>query len=181
MGNLSIIDKNENIIGSDSRVNIHKRGLLHREVHVWIFNDRGEIIFQKRSKNAETFPNLLDASVGGHVEIGDNYLTAAIKELEEETGIKAKDNELIFITKMRRRGVDKITGKINNTIKNIYAYRFNGEAKELKLEDNWAISLEFWPIDKILNLNIKEKKAFITSIIDDEYQNIFRKIKELHL
>lgn len=180
MRELNIVDENDNIIGKDTRENIHKNGLLHREIHVWIFNSKGEILFQRRSKKVETFPNLLDASVGGHVEIGDDYLEAAVKELEEETGIRAEAKDLIYITKMRMNGYDKITGKKNNTFKKVYTYKFNGNPKDgLKLEKGWATSLEFWSIDKIFNLSNKEKKEFIYSIISEEYLDIFKKIKAL--
>lgn len=180
MGELNIVDENDNIIGKDTRENIHKNGLLHREVHVWVFNNKGELLFQRRSRNVETFPNLLDASVGGHVEIGDDYLTTAVKELEEETGIKAEAKDLIYITKIRVNGYDEVTGKKNNTFKKVYVYEFNGNPKDdLKLEEGWATSLEFWPIDKILNLSADERKEFIYSIISEEYLNIFKKIKVL--
>lgn len=179
MQELNIIDENENIIGKDTRENIHKNGLLHREIHVWIYNKNGEILFQRRAKNKDTYPDFLDASVGGHVEIGDDYLATAIKELEEETGIKAEEKDLIYITKMRRKGHDSATGMTNNIIRKIYIYEFTGNVKDLKLEDGMATSLEFWKIDKILNLTEEEKKEFIPFVADKEYRNIFLKINSL--
>jgi len=176
---LEIIDENDNIIGKDTRENVHKNGLLHREIHVWIYNKNGEIIFQRRSKDKDTFPGLLDASVGGHVDIGDDYLAAAVRELEEETGIKTDSKDLVYITKMRKNVLDEKTGMKNNTIKRVYAYEYNGDAKDLKLEEGKATSLEFWSIEKIMNLNEDEKKEFISSIIDDEYKNIFNEIKQI--
>ena len=179
MQELNIVDENDNILGKDTRENIHKNGLLHREIHVWIYNDKEEMLFQRRAKNKDTYPDLLDASVGGHVEIGDDYITTAIKELEEETGIKAEAKDLIYITKMRKNGYDKVTGMTNNTIKRVYAYEFNGSADSLKLEDGMATSLEFWEIDKIFKLTEKEREEFIPSVIEDEYKAVFNKIKDL--
>jgi isopentenyl-diphosphate delta-isomerase type 1 len=179
MQELNIIDENDHIVGKDTRENIHKNGLLHREIHVWVYNQNGEILFQRRSKTKDTFPNLLDASVGGHVEIGDDYLTSAIKELEEETGIKAKTKDLIHIAKMRKTSNDEVTGTINNVIRKIYAYEFCGDARNLKLEKGKATSLEFWKIDRILHMDDKEKKEFIASVVDEEYMAIFKKIKSL--
>ncbi|EKD96007.1 MAG: Dimethyladenosine transferase, partial [uncultured bacterium] len=88
MNILDIVDENENIIGEDSRENIHKKGLLHREIHVWFYTPKDEIIFQLRGKDKVTRPDLLDATVGGHVELGDSYEDTAIKEVYEETGVK---------------------------------------------------------------------------------------------
>jgi len=179
MQELNIVDENDKVIGKDTRKNIHKNGLLHREIHVWIYNKNGEILFQRRAKTKDTYPNLLDASVGGHVEIGDDYLTTAVKELEEETGIKADPKNLIYITKMRRSSVDEKTGMKNNTIKRVYAYEYDGDVKDLKIEEGMATSLEFWKIDRIFHLTDEERKEFISSIVDEEYRNIFNRIKDL--
>ena len=65
---LNIVDENDQIIGEDTRENIHRKGLLHREIHVWFYTPKSEIVFQHRAKNKDTFPDLLDATVGGHVE-----------------------------------------------------------------------------------------------------------------
>lgn len=87
---LNVVDKNGAIIGEESRDVIHRNGLLHREVHVWLYTPDKELIFQHRAKDKETFPDLLDATAGGYVEIGDDWVTAALKELQEETGVQGR-------------------------------------------------------------------------------------------
>jgi len=62
---LNIVDEEGNIVGEETRENIHKNGLLHREIHVWLYTPNREIIFQHRAKDKDTYPDLLDASVGG--------------------------------------------------------------------------------------------------------------------
>lgn len=179
-GELNIVDENDKTIGEDTRENIHKKGLLHREIHVWIYNQEGEVLFQKRSLNKDTFPGLLDASVGGHVEQGESYQDAAIKETKEETGIKIDNGKLIFIKKIRKNNrLDKKTGSINNVFWGIYVYQYNGNVKNLILEKGKAISLEFWPIDKILKLSKNDKDLFLPILDDKEYLEVFKKIKEL--
>lgn len=111
---LNIVDEEDKVIGQAPREEIHKNGLLHREIHVYFITPNQELIFQHRAKDKETFPDLLDATVGGHVEIGHSYEETAIKEAEEETGVKINLSDLIPINKIRKSGVDKITGKINN-------------------------------------------------------------------
>ena len=76
---LNIIDENGNITGEETRENIHKQGLLHREIHVWFYTPKGEILFQHRAKDKDTYPDLLDATVGGHVEIGAGLLKARLR------------------------------------------------------------------------------------------------------
>ncbi len=87
---------------------------------------------------------------------------------------------MIYLGDFRGKGyADKVTGRINNTLKKIYAYRFDGEAKSFKLEKDKATSLEFWSIKKIFNLNEKEKREFIPGLLSEEYFSFFKKIEEL--
>lgn len=177
---LNIVDENDNIIGEESREKIHKDGLLHREVHVWIHNGQGELLFQKRSKTKDTCPGTLDASVGGHVEIGDSYEKTALKELEEETGLVAQASDLVYMGKLRRNKFsDPKTGKVNNSYRAVYAFRYGGKAEDLRVEDGAADGFEFWPIDTILNLPQSEQAKFGPSILSEEYREIFRRIKSL--
>src|SRR3989344_4969317 len=105
---LNFVDENNNIIGEETRENIHTQGLLHREVHVWLYTPKGEIIFQHRAKNKDTYPDLLDATVGGHVEIGSDYENAALQELKEETGIQTEKDKLLFIEMVRNKSHDDV-------------------------------------------------------------------------
>lgn len=173
---LDIVDENDNIIGQDTRENIHNNGLLHREIHVIIYNNQKKILFQKRSKTKETYPGLLDISIGGHVDLGEDYEETAINELEEESGISADKNDLVFIKKTRSKSFDKKTNKINNTHRVIYSYKYEGDVKDLKIEQGEADSLEFWSLDEILNLKEEDKEKFINKIISDQYLEIYKQV-----
>lgn len=85
---LNIVDEDDNIIGQETRSEVHRLGLLHHEVHVYFITSNKEIIFQHRAKDKDFYPDLLDATVGGHVDLGDDYKETAIREVEEETGLK---------------------------------------------------------------------------------------------
>lgn len=175
---LNIVDENENIIGEETRENIHNQGLLHREIHIWFYTPKGEIIFQHREKNKDTFPDLLDATVGGHVEIGSDYENTALQELEEETGVKAEKHNLNFIQVVQNKAFDSATNKINNVVRAIFAYRYEGKVEDLRVEKGKAIGFESWPFEKILNISDEDKKLFIPTIFEEQNLEIFRKIKE---
>jgi len=68
---LEIVNENDEVIGLENRTKIHTEGLLHREIHVWFITPNGEIVFQHRAKDKDTYPDKLDATVGGHVEPND--------------------------------------------------------------------------------------------------------------
>jgi len=176
---LNIVDENGNIIGEETRENIHKQGLLHREIHVWFYTPKGGIIFQHREKNKDTYPDLLDATVGGHVEIGADYENAALQELKEETGISAVKNNLTFIQMVKSKTYDKVTETTNNVIRAIYAYLYDDKVEDLRVEKGKAIGFETWPLEKIFNISAKNRKRFIPLILEDKMLDIFRKIQKL--
>ena len=170
---LDIVDENDNIIGQETRKKIHQDGLLHREIHVYFITPNKEIVFQRRAKDKDTYPNLLDATVGGHVDLGDNYQDAAIREIKEETGLKVKINSLIFLNKVREKlSFDKVTGKTNNAWRENYIYNFNGQLSDLKIEEGLATGFESWSVEKLKNITETEKQKFIPYVIDFVLNNL---------
>lgn len=176
---LEIVDEQDRVVGQESRERIHRDGLLHREVHVWIFNSRGDILFQRRSPTKDTFPNLLDASVGGHVDQGTDYETTASKELSEETGLSVRKEDLVFLGTIRRKSFDSVTGRVNNAIKKEFALRYDGDPSLLVVEEGKATSLEFWPYKKVVNATEEDKKQFLPLIFEPEVQAMFKEIQKL--
>lgn len=162
---LNIVNESDEIIGQREREEIHRLGLLHREIHVYFFTPDKKFIFQHRSPNKDSYPDLLDATVGGHVEIGDSYIQTAIKETEEETGLKLKAEDFIFVNKSRRHSEDPATGKINSVFGESYAYLFKGDINKLKIEAGKAVGFEAWSLDKLMDLNEQEKQRFIPYIL----------------
>jgi len=65
---------------------IHKNGLWHRDVHVWVTNGT-QLLEQQRTWDKKIMPGAWDISVGGHVGTGESYLKAAIRETSEELGM----------------------------------------------------------------------------------------------
>ena len=44
-----LVDQNNNEIGTEDKLDAHKKGLLHRAFSIFIFNDNNQILLQKRS------------------------------------------------------------------------------------------------------------------------------------
>jgi len=83
-----VVDENDALTGQATRGEVHEKNLLHRAVHVLVFNKRGDVLLQKRSLLKDNHPGVWDSSVSGHLDSGENYETAAIRELDEEMGIR---------------------------------------------------------------------------------------------
>lgn len=94
---LEIVDYRGNVIGRAPRSVIHGNpSLIHRVVHVLVFNRNGEILLQKRSRNKDVAPGKWDTSVGGHVGIGEDLVTSSIREMAEELGIQGPRPEFLY-------------------------------------------------------------------------------------
>lgn len=63
--------------------------MLHRAVAVLVIRSTGEFVLQQRSRHDLWQPGLWTLSCTGHVKKGETYDAAAVRELEEEVGVKA--------------------------------------------------------------------------------------------
>mmetsp|Transcript_3248 Transcript_3248/g.4585 ORF Transcript_3248/g.4585 Transcript_3248/m.4585 type:complete len:296 (+) Transcript_3248:191-1078(+) len=79
------------------RGEVHRDGDWHRSVHIWISDDKGNLMLQRRSEFKDTFPNCWDVSAGGHVTGSDGILETAIREVEEEIGLEIPHEALVHL------------------------------------------------------------------------------------
>lgn len=89
---------------------LHQEGLFHPTVHIWFYTPTPNILLQKRAANKQTFPNLWDVSVAGHVASGETVLEGATREIEEEIGLSVKPEDLDLISV--RKNVNKFSNGI---------------------------------------------------------------------
>ena len=98
-----VVDSNDNVIASLPRSEVHARRLMHRASHVLIFADFPEgrkILLQKRSASKDLYPNRYTTSCSGHVDSGETYDIAAVRELSEETGLHVSIDALKYLFKI---------------------------------------------------------------------------------
>jgi isopentenyl-diphosphate delta-isomerase type 1 len=113
-----LVDGEDRVIGQVRRAEAHHDpSLLHRSVQVLILADDGRVLLQRRSQRKDLFPGYFCASASGHVTSGDDYLTSAQRELQEELGIRVP---LRFIEKVLVRS------EYETEMTAIFAGRSNG-------------------------------------------------------
>jgi len=83
-----IVNERDEVIGRETRSQVHRLGLRHRAVHVLAFNSRGKVFLQKRSMQKDRQPGLWDSSASGHLESGERYDDCALREAREEIGLE---------------------------------------------------------------------------------------------
>jgi len=101
---IHVSDNDEIVIGSVARRSVHGNpGIIHRAVHIVVLNHAGLMLLQKRSSSKDIMPDRWDTSVGGHVGFGQSYQEAALREAEEELGVRLNlpDLEYLYFLKIR--------------------------------------------------------------------------------
>ena len=82
-----VVNQRDEVVDHRPRADVHRLGLLHRAVHVLVYNQRGELFLQKRSMLKDCFPGTWDSSASGHLDQGEAYDACAVRELREEIGL----------------------------------------------------------------------------------------------
>ena len=97
-----VVDIFDRVVGLAPRHYIHANKLFHRAIHVFVFNSKGELFLQKRSMSKDSAPGKWVSSCSGHVDTGEYYFDAAVRELGEEIGLyHTKDLNLAMIEQAR--------------------------------------------------------------------------------
>ncbi len=84
-----VVDAADQVMGQQTRSEVHRQKLLHRAVHVFLFRSDGCLLIHKRSPSKEEFPSVWTSSASGHVSAGETYDQCVPRELHEELGIQA--------------------------------------------------------------------------------------------
>jgi len=82
MERLDIYDEYMNKIGSENRDTVHQRGLWHKTVHCWMYDNAGNIYFQIRADSGKLY-----TTASGHVLADETVRDAFHREIAEEIGV----------------------------------------------------------------------------------------------
>jgi isopentenyl-diphosphate delta-isomerase type 1 len=103
---LPVVDDQDRPLGVRPRWLVHRDGLRHRAVHVLLFDPAGRLYLQRRSQAKDTHPGKWTSSASGHVDPGEDYDAAAIRELDEELGLTAPLTPLGLIPAQLATGME---------------------------------------------------------------------------
>ena len=79
---IDIVNKNDIVIGQDTKENKFQKELISRNVAIFIKDSQNQYIIAKRGPNKRSFPNRLDLAACGNVDAGETYEEAAVRELK---------------------------------------------------------------------------------------------------
>lgn len=136
----AVVDAADNVIGDALRSEVHANNLLHRAVHILLFNDAGELFLQKRSRLKDRHPGVWDSSAAGHVDAGEEYDLAARRELQEELGASVALKRVAKLPASERTGQEFIwlyRGRANGPFQLARSEIECGEFFELSVVSRW--------------------------------------------
>lgn len=85
---VAIVDDQNAVVGAAPRREMRRKRLPHRSTYILVFNSRGELCVQRRTKTKDVYPGYFDPAAGGVVLSGESYEEGAKRELAEELGIR---------------------------------------------------------------------------------------------
>lgn len=101
---LDVVNDNDEVIGIIARSDMMQLketpGRYLRAVDIFIQRSNSDIYLPRRSKEKKLFPGGYDFSAAGHVNSGESYEQACVREVLEEAGIETTPDDYIFIAKL---------------------------------------------------------------------------------
>lgn len=126
--------------GQEKRGVVHRDGILHQSVSVWITNGKGDLLLQRRHSNKSICPECWDVSCAEHLKPNESFAAAAVRGMGEELGIVASDGGPAPVTLELVRDRHQKTfkypsqGIVDNELNMVYLCSWEGPLKIDKVE-----------------------------------------------
>ena len=149
---LILVDENDNQIGTMGKMEVHRKGLLHRAFSVFIINEKNELLLQQRAFSKYHSPGLWTNTCCSHQNEGETSIQAAKRRLNQEMGINTSLEFLFsFIYKAEFEN-----GLIEHEFDHVIIGRSN---QDPKVDKNEAESWKWVSVDLILkDIEINQDK-----------------------
>ena len=169
---IDIFDENNNPTGEiKEKVQAHEDGNFHRTAHIWIMNNKKELLLQKRSATKKSHPNCWDISGAGHIKAGETVLEGAIRELNEELGIKINGGDLKFIATVKSTKNPK-----NMEFAYVYLLRCNEKVENYIFEDDEVSEVKYVYFEEFEKMIANKVEGIL--IHEEEYDKLFEFIRK---
>jgi isopentenyl-diphosphate delta-isomerase type 1 len=149
-----VVDENDYVMDYLPRKKTHDKKLLHRTISILVFNEKNQVMLQKRSMKKDSNPGKWSNAAGGHVGHEETYDEAAEREIMEELRLKTKP---AFIKKMI------IKDPAHTTMTQLYTVQSNGpfefnpeETDEIKFFSKDELPAIFDKLSESSKITLKE-------------------------
>lgn len=99
---LDLVDQNDCVVQTMPRSEVYQKNLCSQMRSVWLMikNQQGQLWIPRRSWTVDRLPGHLDGSVSGHVQAGETYEQALIRETLEEAGVDLQQATYRYLGKL---------------------------------------------------------------------------------
>src|SRR5690606_5390956 len=120
-----LVSRNDEVLGVMEKMQAHQNGILHRAFSVFLFNENGEMLLQKRADGKYHSPNQWTNAVCSHPRIDESYLEGANRRMSEELGIDAELREKFHFIYKADVGQDLWEHELDH----VFTGSFSGDVK----------------------------------------------------
>ncbi len=152
------------------RAEIHRLGKLHRAIHLYLFNARGELLLQRRSLTVDHAPGVFSISVVGHLDAGEFSASAVRREVEEELGLRAAALQIDFLFAYYQEAVLNET-YIDRQFNDVYVTRLDLEPERIQFDTQAATEIQFVPFDTFRAL-VADPASSVAPVYANELRDI---------
>ena len=152
------VDDYDRVIGITTRAEANQKGYNVRIAAVLIFNSKNEIVLQRVSHLKKKDALKWSYSAAGHVDPGEEYPQAALRELKEEMGVEGEIESHIGLS----RTVDPMTKK-QKSFHRVYKVKHDGP---FTYDPNEVESIQAFPIDQLVKMVRENPNQFKQNLLD---------------
>jgi len=143
-----LVDKNNRKIGTEEKMKVHELGLLHRAFSIFVFNEKGELLLQKRAKEKYHSGGLWTNTCCSHQRPNEELSEAIHRRLVEEMGFDCELKKVFDFSYRTEFG--------NGLIENEYDCVFVGKSNKIPIPNKEEVEDYKWILLKELKEDIEE-------------------------
>lgn len=170
---LDIYTKDGKYVGIMSREECHKKDCIyyHKPAWTWVYNDKKEILVQKRASCKKTLPNYWDMPCAGHVDAGEDTIDGVIREAKEEIGLILNKEDCKFMFEYLEEDCHEIG--------QVYFVKSNKAIEEFKLQIEEVSEIKWLNFDEFKKLLYSDKWVPYDKEYKDKVVAEFEKIFDI--
>lgn len=160
---------------------IHRKGYLHRSVHIWIANSNKEVLLQKRGVGVEISKNLWGCACTGHIIAGKSSLEAAIDEVYQELGLDispiVQRGKIVKLGELSNNFDDDENTFHDNEINDVYLIETDKKLSEFTIEENIVEEIKYMNYIDFENDYKANPNSYVTSH-KEEHKLVLKTLKK---